>query len=59
MYEKVRNYEGRVVSAAIMIVYGVTLEGKREVLAMELFVNTVMRFGKTSLIDSRQEDYKK
>jgi len=39
LYEKVRNYEGRVVSTAIMIAYGVTLEGKREVLAIEPFIN--------------------
>ncbi|WP_187647175.1 IS256 family transposase [Nitrosophilus labii] len=39
LYEKVRDYEGRVVSTAIMIAYGVTLEGKREVLAIEPFVN--------------------
>jgi len=39
LYEKVRNYEGRVVSTAIMIAYGVTMEGKREVLAIEPFVN--------------------
>jgi transposase-like protein len=37
LYEKVRNYEGRVVSTAIMIAYGVTLEGRREVLAIEPF----------------------
>lgn len=37
LYEKVRNYEGRVVSSAIMIAYGVTMEGKREVLAIEPF----------------------
>ncbi len=34
-----RDYEGRVVSTAIMIAYGVTLEGKREVLAIEPFIN--------------------
>jgi len=39
LYEKVRNYEGRVVSTAIMIAYGISLEGKREVLAIEPFVN--------------------
>ncbi|WP_187648023.1 IS256 family transposase [Nitrosophilus labii] len=39
LYEKVRDYEGRVVSTAIMIAYGVTLEGKREVLAIEPFIN--------------------
>jgi len=37
LYEKIRNYEGRVVSSAIMIAYGVTMEGKREVLAIEPF----------------------
>ncbi|SFQ02327.1 IS256 family transposase [Hydrogenimonas thermophila] len=37
LYEKVRNYEGRVVSSAIMIAYGVSMEGKREVLAIEPF----------------------
>ena len=37
LYEKVRNPEGRVVSTAIMIAYGVTLEGRREVLAIEPF----------------------
>jgi len=35
----VRNYEGRVVSSAIMIAYGVTMDGKREVLAIEPFIN--------------------
>ena len=38
LYEKVRNPEGRVVSTAIMIAYGVTMEGRREVLAIEPFV---------------------
>ncbi|BCD62897.1 putative transposase [Nitratiruptor sp. YY08-26] len=37
MYEKVRDYEGRVVSSAIMVAYGVTREGKCEVLAIEPF----------------------
>jgi len=37
LYEKVRNPEWRVVSTAIMIAYGVTLEGRREVLAIEPF----------------------
>jgi len=36
----VRDHEGRVVSTAILIIaYGVTLKGKREVLAIEPFVN--------------------
>ena len=39
MYEKVRDYDGRVVSSAIMIAYGVTLDGNREVLAVEPFTN--------------------
>ncbi len=39
LYEKVRNYEGRVVSTAIMIAYGVNQEGIREVLAIEPFIN--------------------
>jgi len=39
LYEKVRDYDGKVVSTAIMIAYGVNLEGKREVLAIEPFVN--------------------
>jgi len=39
LYEKIREYDGKVVSTAIMIAYGVNLEGKREVLAVEPFVN--------------------
>jgi transposase-like protein len=39
LYEKTRDYDGKVVSTAIMIAYGVTLEGKREVLAIEPFIN--------------------
>ncbi|SMC08876.1 IS256 family transposase [Nitratiruptor tergarcus] len=39
LYEKVRNHEDRVVSTAIMIAYGVTIEGNREVLAIEPFVS--------------------
>ncbi|BCD62094.1 transposase [Nitratiruptor sp. YY08-26] len=39
LYEKVRDYEGKVVSTAIMIAYGVNLEGKREILAIEPFIN--------------------
>ena len=39
MYEKIRDYDGKVVSTAIMIAYGVNLEGKREVLAIEPFIN--------------------
>ncbi len=39
LYEKVRNREGRVVSTAIMIAYGVTTEGVREILAIEPFVS--------------------
>lgn len=39
LYEKVRNHEGRVVSMAIMVAYGVNEQGKREVLAVEPFVN--------------------
>ena len=39
LYEKIRNREGRVVSTAMMIAYGVTLEGKREILSVEPFVN--------------------
>jgi putative transposase len=39
IYEKVRDYDGKVVSSAIMIAYGVTLEGKREILAVEPFSN--------------------
>ena len=39
LYEKVRDYDGKVVSTAIMIAYGVNLEGKREVLAIEPFIN--------------------
>lgn len=34
MYEKIRD-NGRVISMAILIVYGITLEGKREILAIE------------------------
>jgi transposase-like protein len=37
LYEKVRNPDGRVVSTAIMIAYGVTQEGRREILAVEPF----------------------
>jgi transposase-like protein len=39
LYEKIRDYEGKVVSTAIMIAYGVNMEGKREVLAIEPFIN--------------------
>lgn len=39
LYEKVRDYDGKVVSTAIMIAYGVNLKGKREVLAIEPFIN--------------------
>lgn len=39
LYEKVRNREGRVVSTAIMIAYGVTTDGVREILAIEPFVS--------------------
>jgi len=39
LYEKIREYDGKVVSTAIMIAYGVNLEGKREVLAQEPFAN--------------------
>ena len=39
LYEKIREYDGKVVSTAIMIAYGVNLEGKREVLSVEPFVN--------------------
>lgn len=35
LYEKIRNPEGRIVSTAIMIAYGVNREGNREVLAIE------------------------
>ncbi len=34
LYEKMREYDGKVVSTAIMIAYGVNLEGKREVLSV-------------------------
>ncbi len=37
LYEKTRDYDGRVISSAIMIAYGVNLDGKREVLAVEPF----------------------
>ncbi len=39
LYEKIRDYDGKVVSTAIMIAYGVNLNGKREVLAIEPFIN--------------------
>ncbi len=39
LYEKIRDYDGKVVSTAIMIAYGVNLEGKKEVLAIEPFIN--------------------
>jgi transposase-like protein len=39
LYEKIRNPDGRVVSTAIMIAYGVSMEGKREILAIEPFAN--------------------
>jgi len=39
LYEKIRDYDGKVVSTAIMIAYGINLEGKREVLAIEPFAN--------------------
>ena len=39
LYEKVRDYENKVVSTAIMVAYGINLEGKREVLAIEPFIN--------------------
>lgn len=39
LYEKVRDHEGRVVSTAVMVAYGVNEQGKREVLAVEPFVN--------------------
>ena len=38
LYEKVRDYDGKVVSSAIMIAYGVTLDGNREVLSIEPLV---------------------
>ena len=37
LYEKVRAADGRVVSTAIMIAYGVTEEGRRQILAVEPF----------------------
>jgi len=39
LYEKIRDYDGKVVSTAIMIAYGVNLEWKREVLAIKSFIN--------------------
>jgi transposase-like protein len=39
LYERIRDYDGKVVSTAIMIAYGINLEGKREVLAIEPFAN--------------------
>ena len=39
LYEKVRDTDGRVVSTAIMIAYGINMEGKREVLAVEPFLS--------------------
>lgn len=39
LYEKVRNQEGRVISTAIMVAYGVTMDGDREILAVEPFVS--------------------
>jgi transposase-like protein len=39
LYEKIRDYDGKIVSTAIMIAYGINNEGKREVLAIEPFVN--------------------
>lgn len=39
LYEKIRNPDGRVVSTAIMVAYGVNLEGRREILAIEPMVN--------------------
>ena len=39
LYEKVRDYDGKVVSTAVMIAYGVNLEGKKEILAIEPFAN--------------------
>jgi len=37
LYEKVRDYDGKVVSQAIMIAYGVNPKGKKEILAVEPF----------------------
>lgn len=37
VYEKIRQEDRRVVSTAIMIAYGVNMEGRREVLAIEPF----------------------
>jgi transposase-like protein len=37
LYEKIRNPDEWVVSTAIMIAYGVTQEGRREILAVEPF----------------------
>jgi transposase-like protein len=39
LYEKVRDSDGRVVSTAIMIAYGINMDGKREVLAVEPFLS--------------------
>ena len=39
LYEKVRNEEGHVVSTAIMVAYRVTMEGHREILALEPFMS--------------------
>ena len=39
LYEKVRDHEGKVVSTAIMIAYGINIEGKREILAIEPFID--------------------
>lgn len=39
LYEKVRDYDGKVISTAVMIAYGVNLEGKKEILAIEPFAN--------------------
>lgn len=39
LYEKVRDVEGRVISMAIMIAYGINMEGKKEVLAVEPFLS--------------------
>jgi len=39
LYEKVRDYDGKVVSTAVMIAYGVNMQGVKEILAIEPFAN--------------------
>ncbi len=39
LYEKIRDYDNKIVSTAIMIAYGINNKGNKEILAIEPFIN--------------------